>query len=497
MLVASATQAFAGGLLTNTNQNIAFLRNPARDGVIAIDGVYTNPAGVAFLGDGLHLSINWQMANQKRTIESTNTVFFPLNVNNSATTKNFEGKAFAPVIPSIQAAYNKNKWSLQFNFAIHGGGGKCTFDNGIGTFDEALGKIALGLKDMGAMGYNADSYMQGRQYYFGFTVGAAYKVTDNLSVYGGLRALYGSASYKARIENIKIKTANGDVPFNQFLIGGNAALNSKYDMLKNIVGATSDEQMTAIYGQLKSNYENLPDAQKEIVDNYEKIKGGQASLAGLSKYADGVNLQSDQEGFGIAPIIGVDYKIGNFNFAGKYEFRTRMSLTNESTLEQAGILEPLKKFEDGTSIREDNPAMLSLGAQWSALPNLRINAGYHHFYDTDSKKYADAQKDLSGGTNEYLGGVEWDTTDKLTISGGFQITKYGLTDAFMNDMSFVVDSWSFGAGVKYQINEKVAVNAAYFQTNYDNYKASTNANYSVNEYNRTNRVIGVGVDLKF
>ena len=45
---------FAGGLLTNTNQNIAFLRNPARDGAIGIDGVYSNPAGVAFLNQGLH-----------------------------------------------------------------------------------------------------------------------------------------------------------------------------------------------------------------------------------------------------------------------------------------------------------------------------------------------------------------------------------------------------------------------------------------------------------
>ena len=32
--------ANAGGILTNTNQNIAFLRNPARDGAIGIDGVY-------------------------------------------------------------------------------------------------------------------------------------------------------------------------------------------------------------------------------------------------------------------------------------------------------------------------------------------------------------------------------------------------------------------------------------------------------------------------
>ena len=50
-----ANTAMAGGLLTNTNQNIAFNRNFAREGAIGIDGVYSNPAGVAFLGRGFHL----------------------------------------------------------------------------------------------------------------------------------------------------------------------------------------------------------------------------------------------------------------------------------------------------------------------------------------------------------------------------------------------------------------------------------------------------------
>ena len=68
LMVSSLT--FAGGLLTNTNQNVAFLRNPARDGAIGIDGVYSNPAGVAFLPDGLHLSLNFQSAYQTREITS-------------------------------------------------------------------------------------------------------------------------------------------------------------------------------------------------------------------------------------------------------------------------------------------------------------------------------------------------------------------------------------------------------------------------------------------
>ena len=52
-LAVSASQSiWAGGLLTNTNNNIAFNRNFARDGAIGIDGVYSNPAGVAFLSKG-------------------------------------------------------------------------------------------------------------------------------------------------------------------------------------------------------------------------------------------------------------------------------------------------------------------------------------------------------------------------------------------------------------------------------------------------------------
>lgn len=81
--LAAAETAFAGGLLTNTNQNVAFLRNPARDAAIGIDGVYSNPAGVAFLGDGLHLSINLQNAHQTRTV-TTGFPLFVYNANNPA-----------------------------------------------------------------------------------------------------------------------------------------------------------------------------------------------------------------------------------------------------------------------------------------------------------------------------------------------------------------------------------------------------------------------------
>ena len=109
--------AFAGGILTNTNQSISFLRNPARDGAIGLDGVYSNPAGVAFMTDGLHLAFNWQYARQTRTITSQNELFKLGFKNNGQDTKKFQGVANAPFIPSIQAAYNKNNWIEERHFS--------------------------------------------------------------------------------------------------------------------------------------------------------------------------------------------------------------------------------------------------------------------------------------------------------------------------------------------------------------------------------------------
>ena len=66
----SAIPSLAGGYLTNTNQSVAFLRNPARIGAIGIDGAYSNPAGIGFLNKGWHLSFNVQSAYQTRDIYS-------------------------------------------------------------------------------------------------------------------------------------------------------------------------------------------------------------------------------------------------------------------------------------------------------------------------------------------------------------------------------------------------------------------------------------------
>ena len=235
-LALTATPAVAGGLLTNTNQNAAFLRQMSQDGIIDITGMYANPAGT-FLAPGFHLSLNIQNAKQSRDITTT----FPLfayNKNLPQTTHRFEGDALAPVIPSVHFSYNSGKrWSLNAMFALIGGGGKCEFDDGLGSF-EALyaGQIYSGIvgelasaivpslagkvppEQIPAMaqsmavaafrGYTLDPYMKGRSYQFGLTLGGTYKILDNLSAFVGVRGIYATNNYQGWVRDISASYAN-------------------------------------------------------------------------------------------------------------------------------------------------------------------------------------------------------------------------------------------------------------------------------------------------
>ena len=491
MAMLAIQDAFAGGILTNTNQSIQFLRNPARDAAIGIDGVYSNPAGVAFLSDGFHLSLNLQNASQTRTVTG---VFAPFayGANNESATKKFKGEAKAPVLPSIQAAYNKKNWSFQFGFGVTGGGGKCHFKQGLPSFESTVSLLPLlsqhldavtGQMGLGSLGlptvdsYDMDTYMRGRQYYFGFTFGAAYKFNEHWSAYGGLRMLYGNSNYYGYVSNIRARFAGGSdyVNASETFLGQSAAA---YEAVGQYTAAA---QYAAARGDM---------AAAQAAQAKAKEYGVKAAMLGaLGEATEDVTLNCDQTGWGVAPIIGVDYKVGDFNFAAKYEFKTRMRLKNKSAnSESARNLEILDRWADGEDVPEDSPALLTLGAQWSVIPSLRLNAGWHHYFDKDAHQYKHHEKKLGGDTNEYLFGAEYDLSKVVEVSAGVQKTNYKMTGDYMEDVSFVVNSYSFGFGVGVHLNKKMTLNLAYFQTNYSDFSTESN-NYN-DLSNLTGKIVG-------
>lgn len=489
LFAACCASSFAGGILTNTNQNIIFLRNPARDAAIGIDGVYSNPAGVAFLENGFHLSINLQNVHQTRTITTAYGDLFKNNVNNPATAANgyahkFKGVADAPVVPSFQAAYVKDDWTFQFGFAITGGGGKCEFDNGLGSFEGVVAGIPAALlaaginsslEPMGTQltgGYSMDPFMRGRQYYYGFTLGSSYKISDNLSVYGGLRMLYGTANYYGYVKNISLQQSTG--------------------------GQLSMTAAPAFFGSLAASINQAAGMYEAagLDDKAAEARAQAAQMTGYATMTQDIELNCDQSGWGVAPIIGVDFKAGRLNLAAKYEFKTRMRLKNKSANSlSAENISMLDKYADGRKVAEDSPALLTVGAQYEVLPSLRVMAGYHRYFDTDTEQYT---QDMLGDTNEYLFGAEYDINRYIQVSAGAQRTCYDFNDKAMNDISYNVSSWSYGLGVGVNVTDKVKINAAWFQTLYGDYdKVQASASMKISDsFTRSNRVIGLGVDIK-
>lgn len=450
MLIVSIP-TFAGGLLTNTNQHAAFLRMLSRGATIEIDGALSNPAGLAFLpNDGFHMGLSIQSAFQTRNIDASFMTYSGLDLSNPAApvptvsdqpySKYYKGKAAAPVIPSVFAAYKKGDWTISGFFGITGGGGKASFDDGLPMFEslamagifqssvekykETQGQSPIVTPNM----FDINSAMDGKQYIYSLQLGLSYKVNDWLSVFAGGRMNYFTGGYEGYLD-----------------------------------------------AKLKGN-------------------SGAPDLMNLA-------LDCDQTGWGLTPVIGVDAKFGKFNIGAKYEFKTNLNIENNTkkNTEENGAL---AAFKHGVNTPNDIPSMLSVAAAYEILPVLRASVEYH-FYDDKKAGMADGkQKYLTKGTNEYLMGIEWDVIKRLTLSCGGQITDYGLSDNFQSDTSFSCDSYTLGVGAKVVLSERANLNVGYMWTTYEDY-TKTSKNYNgtglpgTNVYSRTNKVFGVSLDYRF
>ena len=497
VFLALSSSVKAGGLLTNTNQSIAFLRSLARNGAIGIDGVYSNPAGVAFLPNGLHISFNVQNVYQTRTINSGLTIPvlqgtpyhqpFKMNGGNKDGIKKFKGEASAPFVPSFQIAKNYDKWGFQMGFGIVGGGGKATFNGGLPSFERQIAMIPGMLANQGLTttepGYSVSSYMHGQQYDFGLQLGATYKINDKLAVYGGARFNYIYNKYEGNIVNI---SANIDGKMENLYDYFSTKANAMTQLaIQNTQMAAQATDPTA-----KAQYEAAAKKYQAGADQLNKTK---------TQFADRY-LDCTQRGWGITPIIGIDYKIGRWNLAARYEFTTKFNIENNTKRDDTG------QFKDGVNTPNDLPGLLSIGAQYEVLDNLRLLAGYHYYFDKDARMANNKQRLLSSNTREYLAGIEWDVKPGVTLSAGAQRTKYGLGDgSYLSDLSFVTSSCSFGIGAKIKVAKNADLNVAYFFTKYEkfNKKYETTAKtgtqevkmLNTDEFTRTNKVFGVGLDI--
>ncbi len=219
-------------------------------------------------------------------------------------------------------------------------------------------------------------------------------------------------------------------------------------------------------------------------------------------------MNATQSGTGFAPIIGVNFKLNEkINLAAKYEFHTKMVLTNDTEVDDVGM------FPDGAETRADLPAMLALGAEWNILGNLTATGSFNYFFDK-SAYYGDVDatgeqvdNELTIDENGYTWALslEYKFLGILGVSAGYTGGNNGVNDTYQSDLSYALKSQTVGGGVFVDIGEMVTINAGVALTMYEDYTepgSYTPLGFpSAVPYNTTygkdNMIIAIGVDLSF
>ena len=498
----AAPAALAGGLLNNTSLHALYLRSLARNASLAIDATYYNPAGLVFTPDGWRFSVNSQTVLQRRDIDAT---FAPFAYSTAGTTtKRFEGKATAPIVPTLMASYKKGDWAFSAVAGVFGGGGKASFTSGLPQFEanvalvptitQAIAQKATAMiaaLPAGALPpaaqagfaklidpikaankYAVDSKLEGLQYVFGLQAGASYKINQHLSAYLGARLSYAYNTYTGYIRNIQVSGADGAMHHAPTYFGAIA------------VGAKAAEPIV----------NNLPDALKQQVQPVLAVPGL------LAKNTLDKRIEVKQTGIGLAPIVGLNFNYEGLNVGARYEFRTAIRVKNTTEANDSGM----EQFADGAKVANDLPAVLGVGASYRILPTLTAAVSYNHFFEKSANMAGDKQKTLKGNTNEYLFGIEWNALDWLDVSGGVQITRKGVSDAYQSNIHFDMSSTSYGLGVGLHLTKEAQLNLAYMISSYGDHKKAIST-YAAQPalgivlpgsevYSRKNQIFSIGLD---
>ena len=460
------TAVFAGGPMTNTNQSASFLRSLARGTSLDPDAVYNNPAGTVFMADGWHIGINDQMAYQTRTTTSTFAPF-ALGANNGGqATKEFQGSVFSPLVPSVHAMWKHNRWAVMAGVGVNGGGGSLKFKDGLASFERQFAVLPGAINQLGgSMGLSASAYnmnmnLTGKSMTLAFNVGAAFRITDWLSVAAQVRIGVTNNSYVGEIGNIQI---NPSMP--------NMGLNGQM---------MNASEFFTLAGQM------LSQVNPELA----------AQVAPYAALTADHTLDVKQSGVSVSPIIALAFHKGQWDASIKYEFKMATELEVESA--EVSAKDPVINaiFPNGATIKSETPALLAAAVSRHFGP-VKVTAQWHHYFDKDAQNSFSPV--IEGNTNEYMLGVEWEISDKWLVSAGTQRTQLNMNENAYSDMNFSISSWSIAAGLKYQVCDLIGINLGIMPTFYDKETAvgqASGINFT-DVYHRTSIAWGIGLDLKF
>jgi len=537
--------AFAGGIVTNTNQSASWVRMMARDASVDVDAVFFNPAGLTHLDDGFYFQLNSQTVSQTRTVTST----FP-GLNNSK----YTGETFVPFLPTAFAVYKKGNLAISGGFTVIGGGGSAKFDNGLPDFEYQLTGLPTalaGLKqigdqagvDLSVNGYSVKSSITGSSTYLGFQGAVSYKINEMISVALGARYVSASNKYEGSITDISVvngtDTLRADAFINNKAVPTLNGISNKLTQitqiptsLQPVIDAGNGELTLAqikAAGQLDDETYNaliqaghaigISDPSALTVEQFsgaitqatpalnEKITKLNSTATALSAQAGALGdkkLEVEQTGNGFTPFVSVDFDLGSLGFSAKYEMKTNMKVKTKVINDDFGL------FKEGEEVPAEMPAMLALGARYNT-GGLKLQTGFHYYFDKAAKygkrnatgefvtngEEVNINGDktyLSGNSIEFAIGAQYDINDMFGLSAGFLMTKTHPNSIYQSSLSYSLPTKTLGFGAIIHATSKIDIDLGASFTSYDKYEKDFTAYKET--YEKSAKIFAIGATLK-
>lgn len=505
--------AFAGGILTNTNQSAQFVRMLSRNASTDLDAVYFNPAGLTQLNNGFYFGLHNQSIFQNRTIKSE----FPL-LNNP----DYKGEVTAPVFPSAFAVYKMNNWAFSAGFGPNGGGGSAKYKTGLPSFEKLISSLPMSLSAPGVKipttEYSSDIQFEGSSVFWGAQLNGGYALNENISVSVGVRMISAVNTYNGHLQDIKINpnypafgaSYTGEmVSASEFFADGSVFL----DGLKTNANLVAAGLTAAISGGTPANtpVSALPPATAAAVTQLLGAAGISATGMNIGTAAATLNVaaigfggaadsmsenaiatadkkvDTKQTGTGYTPIIGIDIHLDRLNIGLKYEHMTVLKLTNATVVDGTGL------FTDGEESRSDLPGIIAAGADYMVTDALKLSGSFNMYLD----------KNISWGGNVYRQertidknyvelafGLEYKLTDNFALSAGYMNSNTGVSEQYQSDFSYSNDSYTTGLGFQWNINDRLVLDAGAMLTTYKDATKTFTADFdelaeNFGEYNET------------
>ncbi len=418
-----------------------YLSNQAQTGLVKAGVNNYNPAGQSRLEQGKYAQVGVQYAvgYEKMSYEG----------------KEHKAK-LRQAIPNVTFTSVDANGATFFNFGALAGGGKLKYDgvSGVDVLSDVNKFNGLGVYDRG-------SSLTGKNMYEQATLGRAFNVNENLSLSVAGRVVHGTRELKGNL-NIGVNPSK-------------AYQQAAATKVAREVSATVDAKTSAaVQAGLMPATQVAAMKQQATQVALGQLKQTTAELVKNGLQGD---LDSKREAWGYGFQLGVNYKVDErLNLAARYDSRVKMNFKakgSENQLNTAAILGQniglttfYPQYTIGERVRRDLPAILSVGASYKVTDNYLVSGAANYYFN----RHAKMDRVTAFGGHEYgldykngweiALGNEYKINDKFTLIGSANYARTGAKASSFNDTEYALNSFTLGAGVKYQYDETTAITAS-------------------------------------